>query len=67
MKTLLLTFYTTNIITSEVATNIAAALKTDLMHYDVHVINMVIEVDNNAVKKALKQAQKNELTLFIKH
>lgn len=67
MKTLLLTFYTTNIITPEVATNIAAALKADLMHYDVHMINMIIEADNNAVKEALKQAQKNELTLFIKH
>lgn len=67
MKTLLLTFYTTSIITPEVATNIAAALKADLMHYDVHVVNMVIEADNNAVKEALKQAQKNELTLFIKH
>ena len=67
MKTLLLTFYTTNLITPEVAAQIAAALKTDLMHYDVHVINMVIQADNNAVKKALEQAHSNELTLFIKH
>ena len=67
MKTLLLTFYTTSVITPEVAAHIAAALKTDLLHFDVHVINIVIEADNNAVQQALKQAQKNELTLFIKH
>lgn len=67
MKKLLLTFYTTSIISAEQATAIAKELKAELTHYNAHMINIVIEADNNAVKEAFKQAAKYELTLFIKH
>lgn len=67
MKKLLLTFYTTNIITADQAAAIAKILQAELVHYEKHFINILLEVNNEAVKKAFKQAELNELTLFIKH
>ena len=67
MKKLILTFYTTSIISAEQADAITKALKAESTYYNNHMINIVIEADNTAVKEAFKQAQKYELSLFIKH
>ena len=67
MKKLLLTFYTTSIITADQAAAIAKALEAELIHYEKHYINILINANNESVKKAFKQAELNELTLFIKH
>ena len=67
MKKLLLTFYTTSIITADQAAAIAKALEAELVHYEKHFINILISANNELIKKAFKQAELNELTLFIKH
>ena len=67
MKKLLLTFYTTSIITADQAAAIAKVLEAELIHYEKHFINILISANNELIKKAFKQAELNELTLFIKH
>ena len=67
MKKLLLTFYTTSIITADQAAAIAKALEAELVHYEKHFINILVDANNELIKKAFKQAELNELTLFIKH
>ncbi|MBO7694106.1 MAG: hypothetical protein J6T10_15925 [Methanobrevibacter sp.] len=67
MKKLLLTFYTNTIITADQAAAIAKALEATITHYQKHVFNVVVEANNDLIKKAFKQAELNELTLFIKH
>lgn len=67
MKKLLLTFYSTSpLIPFEVAA-IAKALAATIINYDKHTIHIIINANNNTVQKALKQAAKYELTVFIKH